>query len=314
MNNAPEGEDEGANKNEGPREKIRRIDDSTDSSSSSPGNRGELTELGGPKKTRSPQDVVFEMPFDHGVSENDEKVQKTEEPQRIIPRIDHSTDSVSGESTEPPEEDPHSEPKSDGAESSQEKVVRGDVPPPREQPTVTDPQASTRCRVPAFIRNHPCGTTALCLAFIGAAAIAGGLFGTKTTHDLTPETDIQKFTRLVGQWLFDCGLPASLEECYSYAEAYAYTWGDVHSNHNSERVLQREWISERLWAQCPSTSLLDYVGSGGQDIRNPIALGSAAAYRWAEEHRQLYANGTPAAMIQWLVVMVAVALHAFLLG
>ncbi|WP_157103489.1 hypothetical protein [Variovorax sp. WDL1] len=115
-------------------------------------------------------------------------------------------------------------------------------------------------------------------------------------------------TKLVQEWLCQCGFAVDADTCYSIAEEFAYTIGASHSDSGRTGDVPSGWISEQLWSQCPSASELVMRIPGQSDA----AFARNNAAQWAEDHADR--NGGPAVMVQWLMLIAPLAMHAIFPG
>lgn len=171
-------------------------------------------------------------------------------------------------------------------------------------------------RVVGTVRRHPCIAGTVVTAVVVGAVVAGVLLSPRADGTLIgapPATPVEQLTALVQEWLCRCGFAVDERTCKLYAEEFAYSVGISDARSGESGDVPRGWTSAQLWSQCPSASEL-VPRLTESNFR--YAMNNAA--HWAETHADRWApisaGQTDAVMVQFLMLIAAVAIHAILPG
>lgn len=186
------------------------------------------------------------------------------------------------------------------------------------QPRVAAPPTSAVSTVLKTIKESRCA----CLLIVGIVAmvttgvVAGVLMSRRedgTPSGAPPSTAVEQLTKLVQEWLCKCGFVVDENTCHDIAEEFAYSVGPSHSDSGQTGDVPRGWGSAQLWSQCPSASELVVRLPGQSDA----AYAQNNAAQWAENHadrREPITAGQEAVMVQFVMLIAAVAISAILQG
>ncbi|WP_232072970.1 hypothetical protein [Variovorax sp. RA8] len=170
-------------------------------------------------------------------------------------------------------------------------------------------------RVLEAVRRHPYRTATVALGLVAAGVVTGVIVtrGEGGRPIGSTQTQVERFTDLIQKWLCDCGFAVGPGECKNMAEEIAYSVGPPYAQPPAPGEIPDGWLSKPLWSQCPTESerVQPLDGQG----KTAVALNNVGF--WAESHKELWApatNGGQAVMVQWLMLIAALAIHTLLQG